>query len=67
MNNALEYNNHLEDTSIARDVGSIIKVGGTQIEGHLDRVLGSQIEHLVWELKNANQLGGPGACSPGKF
>ena len=31
-----------------REVGCIIKVGGTWVEGHLVRVSGGEIEHFVW-------------------
>ena len=42
-----------------RGIGSIMKV-----EGNLCRVSGSEIEHLVWGLNNANHLWGPGGMLP---
>ena len=34
---------------IPREVGNIIKVEGTWIEGHPDQVSGNEIEYFVWE------------------
>ena len=64
---------------IDRSKGSIINLGGTQIEGHLGRASENEIEHFWGKTLNettkyfacckkvnvtVNRLGGPVACSP---
>ena len=50
---------------LSSDVGSITKVGGgAYIEGHLGRVLGSEIEHLVWGVKQCKPARGSGGILP---